>query len=423
MRERRRPPPPCALSLTPGLSPSLQLPLQADALWTTTGRTAPPASTSTSDTCPVLFSLAAAVEGELLSLSPAAAASSPAAAAGPATGGGGGGGGPAAKGGASGGGAAAKAAPPPPSPPPLALTLQAGAAMLPHPAKAAKGGEDAFFIAPDGLSLGVADGVGGWGELGIDAGAYARELMAHCAEEAAKGAAAGGDEAGAGLDPAAILTAGHARTRAQGSATACILALAPPGAAAAAGGAPTPTAELRAANLGDSGFLLVRAGSLAFRSPPQQHGFNFPYQLGAPGSVADSPADAELYAVPVSAGDVLVAGTDGLWDNVFPREAADLAAAAAGRGEAPSGAARALAALARTRAADPAALSPFAEAAQAMGYPYTGGKMDDITVVIAYVKAPPGSEGGGGGGGGGGEKKTGTGGGTGGRLPQQRALL
>lgn len=41
------------------------------------------------------------------------------------------------------------------------LVLASGAAILPHPSKAATGGEDAYFIACDGW-FGVADGVGQW---------------------------------------------------------------------------------------------------------------------------------------------------------------------------------------------------------------------------------------------------------------------
>lgn len=41
------------------------------------------------------------------------------------------------------------------------LYLESGATMLPHPHKSGKGGEDAFFISKNGLSVGVADGVGG----------------------------------------------------------------------------------------------------------------------------------------------------------------------------------------------------------------------------------------------------------------------
>jgi protein phosphatase PTC7 len=53
--------------------------------------------------------------------------------------------------------------------------------------------------------------------------------------------------------------------------------------------------------------------------------------------------------------------------------------------DSPQAAAAALAQFARTRAADPAHLSPFAYGAQQLGYRYFGGKMDDITVLVAYV--------------------------------------
>jgi serine/threonine protein phosphatase PrpC len=46
--------------------------------------------------------------------------------------------------------------------PAVRLLLQSGAAMLPHPDKVHRGGEDSFFIADHQAAVGVADGVGGW---------------------------------------------------------------------------------------------------------------------------------------------------------------------------------------------------------------------------------------------------------------------
>lgn len=51
-----------------------------------------------------------------------------------------------------------------------------------------KGGEDAFFASPVEAgnapmflgAVGVADGVGGWSEDGVDPAAYARTLMENC---------------------------------------------------------------------------------------------------------------------------------------------------------------------------------------------------------------------------------------------------
>ena len=46
--------------------------------------------------------------------------------------------------------------------------------LIPHKDKRDKGGEDAY-VASDQLLV-VADGVGGWGELGVDPGLFSKEL-------------------------------------------------------------------------------------------------------------------------------------------------------------------------------------------------------------------------------------------------------
>lgn len=46
--------------------------------------------------------------------------------------------------------------------------------LIPHPSKADKGGEDALFASSNVLF--VADGVGGWSEIGIDPGLYSKKL-------------------------------------------------------------------------------------------------------------------------------------------------------------------------------------------------------------------------------------------------------
>jgi serine/threonine protein phosphatase PrpC len=62
------------------------------------------------------------------------------------------------------------------------LALKAGACCLPHPEKLDTGGEDAYFVSSDNTVLGVADGVGGWRESGIDPGDYSRTLMRNACE-------------------------------------------------------------------------------------------------------------------------------------------------------------------------------------------------------------------------------------------------
>lgn len=55
-----------------------------------------------------------------------------------------------------------------------------------------------------------------------------------------------------------------------GSSTACVMIL------------DRSESIMRAANIGDSGFMVVRGGRVVHRSHEQQHYFNTPYQLSLP---------------------------------------------------------------------------------------------------------------------------------------------
>jgi protein phosphatase PTC7 len=83
---------------------------------------------------------------------------------------------------------------------------------------------------------------------------------------------------------------------------------------------------------------------------------------------------------------VIVAGTDGLFDNLYNNEISGVIVEALRVGLSPHAAAQKIAALARQRAMDKNRQSPFASAAQEAGYRYYGGKLDDITVVVSYVR-------------------------------------
>ncbi|KAL6012365.1 hypothetical protein ACLOJK_002852 [Asimina triloba] len=264
-----------------------------------------------------------------------------------------------------------------------ALKLLSGSCYLPHPDKEETGGEDAHFICIDEQAIGVADGVGGWADLGIDAGQYARELMSHSVnaiQEEPKGS----------IDPARVLEKAYLSTKSKGSSTACIVAL-------------TEQQGLHAVNLGDSGFIVVRDGCTVFRSPVQQHDFNFTYQLASgsesdppsaaqlvnlvctPGSESDPPSAAQIFTIPVTPGDVIIAGTDGLFDNLYNNEVTAVVVHAVRAGLGPQVTAQKIAALARQRAQDRDRQTPFSTAAQDAGYRYYGGKLDDITVVVSYI--------------------------------------
>ena len=58
---------------------------------------------------------------------------------------------------------------------------------------------------------------------------------------------------------------------------------------------------------------------IAYRSPPQEHDFGRPFQLGHH-KATDKPSDAMLSTFFLEDDDVIVVGTDGLWDNVSEKE-------------------------------------------------------------------------------------------------------
>lgn len=235
-----------------------------------------------------------------------------------------------------------------------------GVSIIPHPAKVAKGGEDAYFISEDMKTIGVADGVGGWSDIGVDPALYARMLMA-------SGKYSADSTYAVNREPVKIMSDAYEHSsEIQGSATCCIVLL--------------DGFCLRTANLGDSGFMVIRGADIVFRSKEQQHSFNFPYQLGT-GS-ADMPSHAISVTVNIQPGDLVIVGTDGLWDNLYDDEIVELATSASE----PMTIAQLIARQAHETAASKSVISPFAKAARENGYPLaTGGKMDDISVVVARV--------------------------------------
>lgn len=76
------------------------------------------------------------------------------------------------------------------------------------------------------------------------------------------------------------------------------------------------------ANIGDSGFMVVRRGRVIHRSEEQQHYFNTPFQLSLPPPghqadvLSDQPDSAATSYFPVEDGDVILVATDGVFDNL-----------------------------------------------------------------------------------------------------------
>lgn len=276
------------------------------------------------------------------------------------------------------------------------LNVETSGIALPHPEKVAAGakgvnrkgaghgGEDSYFYAGNrnGIyALGVADGVYEWRTSGIDAGAYSRALMEYCRQAVELGT----------TDVLRVLqfAAKHIRRAGtQGSSTVCLALV------------DTLQGRLAAANVGDSGFMLLGRGPgvgrgqgsgrgqliARYRSPAQEHSFGHPYQLGHHAG-ADAPEDAMLTTMPVYPGDVLVMGSDGLFDNLADEEIVELVNAAVVQGQPAAAIAQALAFAAFGASVDRRRTTPYSLAASAaFDMVYDGGKADDITAVVLELQ-------------------------------------
>lgn len=269
-------------------------------------------------------------------------------------------------------------------------------------------GEDFFYVTEmknsSGVSFGVADGVGGWVESGVDPSLFSQAFMYH-AHRYSRNAWAGEPEIDPTLDYAereevegweltplesmalsyhGVLREKHVQA---GSSTACLIHM------------NASSGLLRAANLGDSGFMVVRSSSVIHKQRVQTHYFNCPKQLTKlptnstrrfKRACVDSPGEADTYETTLRDGDIVVAYTDGLGDNVFPDEIATITSLV-GRAGLPEDVqvqamADRMANYARLCMLNKGRRSPFESEAARQGMFFQGGKLDDVTVVVALVR-------------------------------------
>ncbi|TEB36336.1 hypothetical protein FA13DRAFT_1752913 [Coprinellus micaceus] len=194
-------------------------------------------------------------------------------------------------------------------------------------------GEDFFFV-QEGVSFGVADGVGGWVDSGVDPSLFSQSLMYH-AHRYSRNAWAGEPEIDPTMDyeereqiegwemtPYECLDLAYGGVLREkfvqaGSSTACIISL------------NASSGVLRSANLGDSGFSVIRGTSIIYHQKPQTHFFNCPKQLTKlppnagrkfARACVDAPSEADVFETKLRDGDIVISYTDGFSDNVFPVE-------------------------------------------------------------------------------------------------------
>lgn len=222
------------------------------------------------------------------------------------------------------------------------LKIEISAAAFPAPAKVSQGlkgliknrfghaGEDAFSITPivssksmtaqkqnnpNNLTIenssfivcALADGVSAWRKQGIDAGEYSKSLVLQVQKQLLEiGDSKLNPDKDFRPNPKNLLRIAAEYLTNQkilGSCTACVCCV------------DGETGELKVANVGDSGVCVLRRGRVIFKSAEQEHAFGYPFQL--PSDSADSAID---YSVTLFDGDVIVIGSDGVFDNLSELE-------------------------------------------------------------------------------------------------------
>ncbi|KAK8641609.1 hypothetical protein V6N13_011002 [Hibiscus sabdariffa] len=250
-----------------------------------------------------------------------------------------------------------------------------GTHLIPHPNKVDRGGEDAFFVSNiNGGVIAVADGVSGWAERNVDPSLFSKELMANASSLVG--------DLEVNYDPRILIRKAHAATSSTGSATAIVAMLERNG-------------TMKVASVGDCGLRVIRKGQIIFSTTPQEHYFECPYQLSSE-LIGQTYLDAVVSSVELVEGDIIVMGSDGLFDNVFDGEIVSTVARHSDVVEA----AKALANLASNHSMDSRFESPYSLEARSKGFdvPFwkkilgmklTGGKLDDITVIVGQVVTSP----------------------------------
>jgi len=311
-----------------------------------------------------------------------------------------------------------------------ALAVVATAAARAHPDKATAHphGEDAHLVIRGACGshwLGVADGVSQWADHDVDAGEYSRNLLDLCRRrildetvvrekeprrgavdtdldlelEMFSGRGNSAPESNPSMDMGRILPkrviedSFRSSLATLGSSTICLVSV-------------DRWGVMHAANIGDSSFAVFRARTLrgdvqqketamqwdvVYRSSEMLKFFNCPDQLG-PGC-PDRPARAETYRFPLQVGDVVLVSTDGLLDNLSDSDIGVLlkrhSAEMSKNKPDLSKIAHELVKEAQIVGRSETARTPFMRQCNRSGYHYTGGKLDDTTVVLGKIVEEP----------------------------------
>jgi len=267
------------------------------------------------------------------------------------------------------------------------LNFLFGSNVLPHPEKLALGGEDSFFTDFGSRFFGVADGVGGYSNKGINSGLYSRAILKQVREL----------KEDTDLHRILVTATRHVNVneKVKGGCTVTL-------------GKLNENNQLSLLNYGDSAIAIFRPcirlntrreqvlyPRIVYRSVEQTHYFNCPYQLNNEETMKKLPAD--LLNVTVQDGDIVVCATDGLFDNIYDSsiqlevsklwfKIRDAHSSTRKYEQILHDFAKSLSQQAQTVGSDPNAKTPFEEHARKESVRDPGGgKLDDVTVVVGLV--------------------------------------
>jgi len=168
-------------------------------------------------------------------------------------------------------------------------------------------GEDSFFICRDQgkiYTVGIADGVGGWKDYNYNPAIISRKLMMHANQNCSHT-----------QHPRELMELAYNKIKEDseikgGGTTCCILTLEPSG-------------TLKSANIGDSGYIIIRDHSIIAKSELGRTPGGSPHQLSiiplalqGVGIINTPLSDSELLEHQICPGDIIILATDGLWDNI-----------------------------------------------------------------------------------------------------------
>jgi len=248
---------------------------------------------------------------------------------------------------------------------PTPIKLEIASKIMPHPEKMSWGGEDALFVS--GKSFGVFDGVSG-AEKVDGMPLYSNTLAQKLKSSVGKG--------GLSIEEikAKMLTAAeYADMSATGASTAVVASIG-------------DDDILRVVNVGDSVCMIIRDGKIAARAKETVHYFDCPFQLSD--DSPDRPRNGSIMQTPLKKGDLIIAGSDGVFDNLSDSLILEIAEKNS-KGSI-SKLVQQISIESRKISKDPEAVTPYALVAKKNNYAAysrgVGGKLDDIGCVAVRCK-------------------------------------